>query len=60
MIVRLTFGVVVAEMARRFGSLITAREAANCGSDVMAMPGSLLDLLSDVCTQLIRDGNTLA
>ena len=38
---------------------ITAREAATRGSDVMAVPGSLLDPRSDGCNRLIRDGATL-
>ena len=42
-IASLALGVVVAEAAHRSGSLITAREAADCGSDVMAVPGSPLD-----------------
>jgi len=58
-IASLALGVVVAEVAHRSGSLITAREAANRGSDVMAVPGSALDPRSDGCNQLIRDGATL-
>lgn len=58
-IASLALGVVVAEAAHRSGSLITAREAANRGSDVMAVPGSPLDPRSDGCNQLIRDGATL-
>jgi DNA processing protein len=45
--------------AHRSGSLITAREAATRGSDVMAVPGSPLDPRSDGCNRLIRDGTTL-
>ena len=58
-IASLTLGVVVAEAAHRSGSLITAREAADRGSDVMAVPGSPLDPRSDGCNRLIRDGATL-
>ena len=58
-IASLTLGVVVAEAAHQSGSLITAREAAERGSDVMAVPGSPLDPRSDGCNQLIRDGATL-
>ena len=58
-IASLALGVVVAEAAHRSGSLITSREAANRGSDVMAVPGSPLDPRSDGCNQLIRDGATL-
>ena len=59
-ITSLTLGVVVAEATHRSGLLITAREAAERGSDVMAMPGSPLDPRSDGCNRLIRDGATLA
>jgi len=58
-IASLTLGVVVAEAVHRSGSLITARGAANRGSDVMAVPGSPLDPRSDGCNRLIRDGATL-
>jgi len=58
-IASLAVGVVVAEAAHRSGSLITAREAATRGSDVMAVPGSPLDPRSDGCNRLIRDGATL-
>ena len=58
-IASLAVGVVVAEAAHRSGSLITAREAATRGSDVMAVPGSLLDPRSDGCKQLIHHGATL-
>ncbi len=58
-IASLALGVVVAEAAHRSGSLITAREAADRGSDVMAVPGSPLDPRSDGCNRLIRDGATL-
>lgn len=51
--------VVVIEAAARSGSLITAREAADRGTDVMAVPGSPLDPRSNGCNQLIRDGATL-
>ena len=55
----LAVGAVVAEAAQRSGSLITAREAATRGSDVMAVPGSPLDPRSDGCNRLIRNGATL-
>ena len=58
-IASLAVGVVVAEAAHRSGSLITAREAATRGSDVMAVPGSPLDPRLDGCNRLIRDGATL-
>lgn len=58
-IASLAMGVVVAEAAQRSGSLITAREAVDRGSDVMAVPGAPLDPRSDGCNRLIRDGATL-
>ena len=58
-IASLTLGVIVAEAAHRSGSLITAREAADHGSDVMVVPGSPLDPRSDGYNRLIRDGATL-
>ena len=53
-----TVGVI--EAAAKSGSLITAREAGERGSEVMVIPGSPLDPRSNGCNQLIRDGATLA
>ena len=47
------------EAAPRSGSLITARRAAECGREVMAVPGSPLDPRAQGCNQLIREGATL-
>ena len=58
-IASLSLGVVVIEAAARSGSLITAREATERGSEVMAIPGSPLDPRSEGCNMLIRDGATL-
>ena len=58
-IASLAVGVVVAEAAHRSGSLITAKEAATRGIDVMAVPGLPPDPRSDGCNRLIRDGATL-
>jgi DNA processing protein len=55
----LAHGTVVVEAAPRSGSLITARCAAECGREVMAVPGSPLDPRAQGCNQLIRDGATL-
>lgn len=55
----LALGTVVVEAAPRSGSLITARCAAECGREVMAVPGSPLDPRAQGCNQLIREGATL-
>ena len=46
-------------LAERSGSLITARETAERGGEVMAVPGSPLDPRSRGCNHLIREGATL-
>jgi len=51
--------VEVIEAAAKSESLITAREAGERGSEVMAIPGSPLDPRSNGCNQRIRDGATL-
>jgi len=58
-IASLALGVVVVEAAARSGSLITAREAAERGGEVMAVPGSPLDPRAEGCNALIREGATL-
>ncbi|HEX9966239.1 MAG TPA: DNA-processing protein DprA, partial [Allosphingosinicella sp.] len=58
-IAALASGTVVVEAAPRSGSLITARCAAECGREVMAVPGSPLDPRAQGCNQLIREGATL-
>lgn len=55
----LSLGVVVVEAARRSGSLITARRAADQGRDVLAVPGHPLDPRAAGTNQLIKDGATL-
>ncbi len=52
-------GVIVIEAASRSGSLITARDAADQGREVMAVPGNPLDARASGCNMLIRDGATL-
>lgn len=52
-------GVLVIEAARRSGSLITARLAAEQGREVFAIPGSPLDPRHQGTNDLIRDGAVL-
>jgi len=56
LIASLSRAVLIVEAARNSGSMITAREAADRGIDVMAIPGSPLDPRSAGCNQLIQDG----
>lgn len=52
----LSLGVVVVEAARRSGSLITARFAAEQGREVFAVPGHPLDPRAEGPNDLIADG----
>ena len=59
LIAALAQGVLVIEAAERSGSLITARQAADLGREVFAIPGSIHAPLSRGCHLLIRQGAKL-
>ncbi|GAX46516.1 DNA-processing protein DprA [Pseudolactococcus reticulitermitis] len=55
----LSRGVLVTEAKRRSGSLITCERAMEEGRDVFAIPGNIVDGLSDGCHHLIQEGAKL-
>ncbi len=56
----LSLAVLVVEAARRSGTLITARFAAEQGREVFAVPGHPLDPRAEGTNQLLKNGATLA
>jgi DNA processing protein len=55
----LALGAVIVEAARKSGSLITARFAAEQNREVFAVPGSPLDPRAEGANDLLRDGANL-
>ena len=55
----LSRAVVVVEGEARSGSLISAEHALELGRDVLAVPGAVVNPLSEAPNRLIRDGATL-
>ncbi len=55
----LSLGVVVVQAGRRSGALITARQAAEQGREVFAVPGSIHDPMARGCHTLLREGAKL-
>lgn len=54
-----SLGVLVVEAPMRSGALITARQSAEMGRDVFAIPGRIDQDVADGCHKLIREGAVL-
>jgi DNA processing protein len=56
----IALGVLIVEAARRSGTLITARTAAEQGREVFAVPGHPLDPRAEGTNRLLKTGATMA
>jgi DNA processing protein len=56
----IAMGVLIVEAARRSGTLITARTAAEQGREVFAVPGHPLDPRAEGTNRLLKTGATMA
>lgn len=56
----IALGVLIVEAARRSGTLITARTAAEQGREVFAVPGHPLDPRAEGTNRLLKTGATIA
>jgi len=56
----IALGVLIVEAARRSGTLITARTAAEQGREVFAIPGHPLDPRAEGTNRLLKTGATMA
>ena len=54
-----SLGVLIVEAARRSGTLITARMAAEQGREVFAVPGHPLDPRAEGTNRLLKTGATM-
>ncbi len=59
LIAGLSLATLVVEAASRSGALITARQAADAGREVFALPGSIHNPMARGCHQLLREGAAL-
>lgn len=55
----ISLGLLIVEAARRTGSLVTARLAAEQGRDVFAIPGHPFDPRAEGTNRLLKSGATL-